>query len=140
MTERLAFDFCIAHTDLLLPLDWHDELAWFFTAFHLTLLHAWHSRHSGHSLRLANALHLFSLCLRWLRLGTAFFHHGDQVHRTDGTFAGILRMHRRMHGAGVIIDVARFACGAFLSARCGTEEESDQRDSHRAILCKNFHG
>src|SRR5581483_11063327 len=88
--KRFAFNFRVAHTYLLLAFDGHDKFAWFLAAFHFALFHAWHSRHACHSFRLATALHLFSLRLRWLGFGTAFFHYWDQVHRTDGTFSGVL--------------------------------------------------
>src|SRR5205823_6378451 len=115
VAQRLALHLCVTHANLLLTFDWDNEFARLFAALHLSLFHAWHAGHPLHfaarRLFLA-AFYLFSLRL-WRSFAALLLHHGHEIHRANGAFSRILGMHRRMHRAGVIIDVVWFSRGAF---------------------------
>ena len=115
--KRLTLSGCVGNADLLLALDRHDELLarralgcagkgrTVRGMSCVSALHAGRARHVFHS---TPALRRFgSRRSLWLRFTAGFLHHRNEIHAANRAFARRFCVDRRMHRAGVVVDVRR---------------------------------
>ena len=98
----LRFHGGVGDPDLLLPFHRDTEFARFFRRHFLVV--TGHPRHSLHA-ALRRACWNWTGCGRRCRDVTTL-HYRNQSHGADRTFTGIFRVHRGMHRARPVIDVA----------------------------------
>src|SRR6266850_1299261 len=115
--ERMFFDGAVSDADLLLALDGHGEFGGLFGGVGAGSFH----RHAGHLATMASMV--VGVCLS----GCAFLHDRYEVHGTDGAFVGrALLLDRRMHRAGVVVDIGGFSGRAGLFAPSSEQERKER--------------